>query len=205
MNRALLQQALDSLIYHRDQTRPIFKCDKTIYALQAELAKPESQPRRLNPDEVTLCHSKAVLAQKHDGTDQSFTTLLAKEIMDSMISANPSQPEPSLTDEITRLLSILADCCDAPPIPPHGDVNELAWIDAMSNPEKIPAYIKLAFQALQATLAEREKAPAWRDAPTVPGLWASYPLTGKVTELDLLYWQNERGIRWCGPLPEDKP
>lgn len=35
---------------------------------------------RLTESEVTMCHSLAVLAQKHDGTDPSFTTLLHREI-----------------------------------------------------------------------------------------------------------------------------
>lgn len=34
----------------------------------------------LTEDEVTLCHSLAVLSKKHDGTDPSFTTLLHQQI-----------------------------------------------------------------------------------------------------------------------------
>jgi hypothetical protein len=34
----------------------------------------------LTEDEVTICHSLAVLSKKHDGTDPSFTTLLHQQI-----------------------------------------------------------------------------------------------------------------------------
>ena len=34
----------------------------------------------LTDEEVTLCHSLAVLSKKHDGTDPSFTTLLYRQI-----------------------------------------------------------------------------------------------------------------------------
>jgi len=44
MNRELLQQALNALIHHRQQTRPIDLTDATIKALEAELAKPEQEP-----------------------------------------------------------------------------------------------------------------------------------------------------------------
>lgn len=38
--RTLLQQALDALIYHRDQTRPIERSDSAITALREALAAP---------------------------------------------------------------------------------------------------------------------------------------------------------------------
>jgi hypothetical protein len=34
----------------------------------------------LTDEEVTTCHSLAVLSKKHDGTDPSFTTLLHRQI-----------------------------------------------------------------------------------------------------------------------------
>ena len=34
----------------------------------------------LTDEEVTICHSLAVLSKKHDGTDPSFTTLLHQQI-----------------------------------------------------------------------------------------------------------------------------
>ena len=44
MTRALLQQALDALLYHRDQTRPIHKSNLAIEALQVALDAPHTQP-----------------------------------------------------------------------------------------------------------------------------------------------------------------
>jgi hypothetical protein len=44
MNREILQQALDALIYHRDQTRPIERSDAAITALREALAAPEPEP-----------------------------------------------------------------------------------------------------------------------------------------------------------------
>ena len=57
-----------------------------------------------------------------------------------------------------------------------------------------------------ATAAERERAPAWHDAPTVPGLW--------MNKINLLsYWVEtfhilngsfrNSGACWYGPIPED--
>jgi hypothetical protein len=47
-----------------------------------ELCAPPAQRTwvGLTEDEVTLCHSLAVLSKKHDGTDPSFTTLLHQQI-----------------------------------------------------------------------------------------------------------------------------
>lgn len=44
MSRELLQQALDALIYHTNQTRPIERTDTAITALRAALAQPEPEP-----------------------------------------------------------------------------------------------------------------------------------------------------------------
>ena len=43
--KALLQQALDALEYHVQQTRPIHQTTLAIEAIRAELAKPEQVPR----------------------------------------------------------------------------------------------------------------------------------------------------------------
>ena len=44
MSRELLQQALDALIYHTGQTRPIARTDSAITALRSELAQPAPEP-----------------------------------------------------------------------------------------------------------------------------------------------------------------
>ena len=44
MNKAMFQQALDALVYHTQQTRPIHNTDIAIDALRTELAKPEPEP-----------------------------------------------------------------------------------------------------------------------------------------------------------------
>jgi hypothetical protein len=50
-NRDIMQQALDALIHHRQQTRPIDLTDATIEALRQELAKPE-QEEPLSPVDI---------------------------------------------------------------------------------------------------------------------------------------------------------
>jgi hypothetical protein len=48
----------------------------------------------LSQDEVTICHSLAVLSKKHDGTDPSFTTLLHQQIEAKLKEKNAAaQPE----------------------------------------------------------------------------------------------------------------
>ena len=42
----------------------------------------------LTDEEVTTCHSLAVLSKKHDGTDPSFTTLLHRQIEAKLRSKN---------------------------------------------------------------------------------------------------------------------
>ena len=42
--------------------------------------QPAAQWIGLTDEELTLCHSLAVLSKKHDGTDPSFTTLLPRQI-----------------------------------------------------------------------------------------------------------------------------
>lgn len=44
MNRELLQQALDALKYHRDQTRPIHSTQIAIHAIEDYLAAPQPEP-----------------------------------------------------------------------------------------------------------------------------------------------------------------
>ena len=52
--------------------------------LRAEIKFNTTSPQRtwvgLTDEEVTTCHSLAVLSKKHDGTDPSFTTLLHRQI-----------------------------------------------------------------------------------------------------------------------------
>ena len=47
------------------------------YSMQAP---PQRTWVGLTEDEVTICHSLAVLNKKHDSTDPSFTTLLHQQI-----------------------------------------------------------------------------------------------------------------------------
>ena len=42
--KALLQQAMDALEYHTEQTRPIQRTAEAMAALQAAIAKPEPEP-----------------------------------------------------------------------------------------------------------------------------------------------------------------
>jgi hypothetical protein len=50
----------------------------------AHICEPVNTPQRtwvgLTDEEVTTCHSLAVLSKKHDGRDPSFTTLLHRQI-----------------------------------------------------------------------------------------------------------------------------
>jgi len=59
---------------------------------------------------------------------------------------------------------------------------------------------------LQAELAKPEQAPAWHDAPTVPGIWlGDYGVASTVTEHDVKTWTTTNSkSRWYGPIPEDK-
>lgn len=55
----------------------------TLVEETAALLSSDAQPSEwvgLTEDEVTTCHSEAVLSKKHDGTDPSFTTLLHRQI-----------------------------------------------------------------------------------------------------------------------------
>lgn len=58
----------------------------------------------------------------------------------------------------------------------------------------------------EAVLLERSKAPAWHDAPNVPGLWSNSVnwRVHKVLEETLGAYQDTNA-RWYGPIPEDKP
>ena len=49
--------------------------------------------------------------------------------------------------------------------------------------------------------------PAWHDAPTCAGLWLSDNFEGISTfnSDDLQTFQTSAGVRWFGPIPEDKP
>ena len=64
-----------------------------------------------------------------------------------------------------------------------------------------------AFEELRAALAAPATAPAWHDAPTVPGLWVSsvwnarYFSAGNVAN----FHNRAKSPRWYGPIPEDKP
>lgn len=54
----------------------------------------------------------------------------------------------------------------------------------------------------------RANSPAWRDAPTVPGLWLN-SINGKTRQISTANIDSgvfvKRDSRWYGPIPEDKP
>ena len=57
-------------------------------------------------------------------------------------------------------------------------------------------------QALRAALAAQQPAPAWHDAPTVPGLWVDGINLRVLRFNDPDIGHIGKG-RWLGPLPED--
>ncbi len=72
--------AISGAKYYRDTAKALYIATPT----QRQSA-PDPKDRRsawvgLTDDEVTICHSLAVLSKKHDGTDPSFTTLLHRQI-----------------------------------------------------------------------------------------------------------------------------
>ncbi len=64
-------------------------------------------------------------------------------------------------------------------------------------------------QALRAALAAPQPAPAWRDAPTVPGLWVCHQaITDRITAYEVtdeMAFNRNLGLkgRWFGPIPPD--
>ena len=47
-------------------------------------------------------------------------------------------------------------------------------------------------------------APAWRDKPTVLGLWLnSDGQSYVITDLSVVKYLNAKGLRWFGPIPHD--
>ncbi len=54
--------------------------DKVVYVPREYDMPTKREWVGLTEDEVTICHSLAVLSKKHDGTDPSFTTLLHQQI-----------------------------------------------------------------------------------------------------------------------------
>ena len=87
------------------------------------------------------------------------------------------------------------------------DIVEL-FDDAIStrSPHEILRDIRAALSA-PATAPAR---PAWHDAPTVPGVWICdegdicYTWTAHNIEI-LDQFDPGDGLRWYGPIPEDKP
>ena len=69
--------------------------------------------------------------------------------------------------------------------------------------------VKGAIEALKAALAAPASAPAWHDAPTVPGVWICdegdicYTWTAHNIEI-LDQFDPGDGLRWYGPIPEDR-
>ena len=67
-----------------------------------------------------------------------------------------------------------------------------------------------AEKAIRAALAAPATAPAWHDAPTVPGVWICdegdicYTWTAHNIEI-LDQFDPGDGLRWYGPIQEDKP
>ena len=49
--------------------------------------------------------------------------------------------------------------------------------------------------------------PSWQDAPTKPGMWLSDDFEGISTfnSDDIQAFKTSTGVRWFGPIPEDKP
>ena len=87
MSIRLLRQALDALVYHREQTRPIHQSNEAIEALQAALAveqsKPVATPHNLEipmpkdpqpASTISLANLPAIGADLEGGTFAGLTT-----------------------------------------------------------------------------------------------------------------------------------
>jgi hypothetical protein len=70
----------------------------------------------------------------------------------------------SAEKENGELLTALAECRDAFPVPAVGGELEGHWVSAMANPDEVPAYVKACIES-----AEKEAVPvAWEPIETAP-------------------------------------
>ena len=84
-----------------------------------------------------------------------------------------------------------------------------AW-DSTVLPKSHDGMMQERMEDLRAALAAPATAPAWHDAPTVPGLWVMETIAGRVELFEQITQAeiDEHPIwlgRWYGPIPEDKP
>jgi len=62
-------------------------------------------------------------------------------------------------------------------------------------------------RAVMMDQVSNDYAPSWHDAPTCAGLWISDDFEGISTFNSeyLQMFKTSTGVRWFGPIPEDKP
>ena len=100
MTRELLQQALDALIYHRDQTRPIDRTDAAITALREALAAPMPEPVawrwRERPHESRSWGDWRYMVNNKPQGPASATFE-----MEPLYAAPPAAPAPVVSDKAT--------------------------------------------------------------------------------------------------------
>ena len=81
-------------------------------------------------------------------------------------------------------------------------IHSLIEVMRMPNTEHVADAHNKAVRFLRAALAAQQPAPAWHDAPTVPGLWVDGINLRVLRFNDPDIGHIGKG-RWLGPLPED--
>jgi hypothetical protein len=87
----------------------------------------------------------------------------------------------SAEKENGELLTALAECRDAFPVPAAGGELEGHWVSAMANPEEVPAYVKACIESASKDAIRRE---AFIEAALRASIHSQYPVT---TEYDRGY------------------
>ena len=160
------------------------------------LAAPATAPATTSIEDHTLerlldAWDTTVLPKHRDGAMQEWMEALRHEFT--------TCPDRSITGRVTDMNSGLDP--DTETDDRHAQ-ELLAMEITLQNmrerhAQEICAY-ELTVQNLRDQIAS---APAWHDAPTVPGLWVVNWRLVEVREREL--WAGQEG-RWYGPIPEDK-
>ena len=101
--RELLQRALDALIYHRDQTRPIERSDSAIAALRAALAAPIPEPvawAMLRADGLIL---DVIAPEEHESYAGQYTVPLYAAPPAAPADSQPCTTKPVVSQKAANL------------------------------------------------------------------------------------------------------
>lgn len=149
-----------------ERTVPLFSREQVVAALASTPAQPVAEPAPSATAHVGDSLFESWFSEynpAHRGTKQQMRDAYAAGMGDPKAQPSPTPQAshgqaPAGANENAELVTLIAECRDAFPIPAHGDPIENYWSAAIADPANVPAYLQEIAKRKQADSVQEDAA-----------------------------------------------